>query len=237
MKLSIAIPAWESHGRSVELINDLHRTIEIQTFKDFEVCISDHSLNDEVMNEVKQFENKFKIVYGKNSDNYGNGPANTNKAISMCSGDIIKVMFQDDFFYDDEALEKIYGELESSDKFWLVNGSNHTNNDGNSFYWDLYPQWNADIINGRNTISSPSVLSAKREVFDQIEFDENLVMMMDCEFYFHAKKKFGDPIYYNDILVSNRVHSEQISSQYNESLNSEDKLKSEVRYCIGKHLK
>ena len=189
------------------------------------------------MNEVKRFENKFKIVYEKNSKDRGNGPSNTNKAISMCSGDIIKVMFQDDFFYDDEALEKIYNELEFSDKFWLVNGSNHTKNNGNSFYWELYPQWNSDIINGKNTISSPSVLSAKKELFDQIKFDESLIMMMDCEFYFHAKKKFGDPIYYNDILVSNRVHSEQISSQYNESLNSGDKLKSEVRYCIGKHSK
>lgn len=237
MKLSVAIPVWESHGRGVEFVNDLFRTIEIQTLKDFEVCISDHSLNDEVMNEVKQFEDKFKIVYEKNSENYGNGPFNTNKAISMCSGDIVKVMFQDDFFYDDEALEKIYDELESSDKFWLVNGSNHTNNDGNSFYWDLHPHWNPDIINGRNTISSPSVLSAKKELFDQIGFDEGLIMMMDCEFYFHAKKKFGDPIYYDDILVSNRVHSEQISSLYNESLNSQDKLKSEVRYCIDKHSK
>ena len=27
----------------------------------------------------------------------GNGPANTNNAIDKCSGDIIKVMFQDDF--------------------------------------------------------------------------------------------------------------------------------------------
>mgnify|MGYP003110993666 CR=1 FL=1 len=237
MKLSIAIPTWESYGRGVEFINDLLRTIEIQTFKDFEVCISDHSLNDEVMNEVKQFEDKFEIVYVKNSENYRNGPSNTNKAISMCSGDIIKVMFQDDFFYDDEALEKIYNELESSDKFWLVNGSNHTNNDGNSFYWDLHPHWNPDIINGRNTISSPSVLSAKKELFDQIGFDKSLIMMMDCEFYFHAKKKFGDPIYYDDILVSNRVHSEQISSLYNESLNSGDKLKSEVIYCIDKHSK
>lgn len=237
MKLSIAIPTWESYGRGVEFVNDLFRTIEIQTFEDFEVCISDHSLNDEVMNEVKQFEDTFKIVYEKNSKDRGNGPSNTNKAISMCSGDIIKVMFQDDFFYDDEALEKIYNELESSDKFWLVNGSNHTNNDGNSFYWDLHPHWNPDIINGRNTISSPSVLSAKKELFDQIGFDESLIMMMDCEFYFHAKKKFGDPIYYDDILVSNRVHSEQISSLYNESLNSQDKLKSEVRYCIDKHSK
>jgi len=237
MKLSIAIPTWECHGRGVEFINDLLRTIEIQTFKDFEVCISDHSLNDEVMNEVKKFEDNFKIVYEKNSQYRGNGPANTNAAIDLCSGEIVKIMFQDDFFYDDEALEKIYDELDSSDKFWLVNASNHTNNDGNSFYWDLYPQWNTDIINGRNTISSPSVLSAKREVFNQVVFDENLVMMMDCEFYFHTKKKFGDPIYYNDILVSNRVHSEQISSQYNKSLNSENKLKSEIDYCIKKHLK
>ena len=106
MKLSIAIPTWESHGRGVEFINDLLRTIEIQTFKDFEVCISDHSLNDEVMNEVKQFEDKFKIVYEKNSQDRGNGPANTNKAIHMCSGDIIKVMFQDDFFMMMKHLKK-----------------------------------------------------------------------------------------------------------------------------------
>ena len=118
------------------------------------------------MNEVKQFEDKFKIVYGKNSDNYGNGPFNTNKAISMCSGDIIKVMFQDDFFYDDEALEKIYGELESSDKFWLVNASNHTNNDGNSFYWDLYPQWNADIINGRKSPPKEDISDTKKMIKD-----------------------------------------------------------------------
>lgn len=236
MKLSIAIPTWESYGKGSEFIDDLLRTIEIQTFKDYEVCISDHSENNEVLNKVKEFEDRINICYTRNEENRGNGPANTNKSISMCSGDIIKVMFQDDFFYDDEALEKIHNQFETSDKMWLVNGSNHTQDDGHSFYWDLYPQWNPDIINGRNTISSPSVLSAKKELFDQVLFDESLVMMMDCEFYFHAKKKFGDPIYYNDVLVSNRVHSGQISSQYNKSLDSGDKLKSEVNYCIKKHL-
>ena len=62
MKISIAVPTWESHGRGAEFINDLLRTIQVQSFKDFEVCISDHSLDDEVLNEVKQFENKFEIV-------------------------------------------------------------------------------------------------------------------------------------------------------------------------------
>ena len=58
MKISIAIPTWESYGRGGEFLDDLLRTIEIQTFKDYEVCISDHSIDDEVLKEVKQFEDK-----------------------------------------------------------------------------------------------------------------------------------------------------------------------------------
>ena len=126
MKISIAIPTWECYGRGAEYLNDLLRTIQIQSHKDFEVCISDHSIDDEVLKEVKQFEDKFEIVYAKNENDRGNGPANTNKAIEMCSGDIIKVMFQDDFFYDTESLEKIHSEFEKNDSMWLVNGCNHS---------------------------------------------------------------------------------------------------------------
>ena len=120
MNISIAIPTWGCHGRGSEFINDLLRTIEIQTFKDFEVCISDHSLDDGILNEVKKFQDKFKIVYQKNPEDRGNGPANTNEAIKLCSGDIIKVMFQDDFFYDDESLQKIHDQFESEDNLSLI---------------------------------------------------------------------------------------------------------------------
>lgn len=235
MKMSIAIPTWECHGRGGEFLDDLLRTIEIQTFKNFEVCVSDHSKNDDVFNCVKEFENKFDIIYSRNEENRGNGPSNTNKSIEMCSGDIIKVMFQDDFFYDDESLDKIYTNLSSSDKMWIVNGCNHTSDDGHSFYNEMYPRWNDDMINGVNTISSPSVLSIKKEVFDKVRFDTNLTMMMDCEFYCHLKKIFGDPIYYDDVLVSNRVHSNQISQIHYKSEFHRQKMDKEVSYCISKH--
>ena len=101
MRMSIAIPTWECHGRGGEFLDDLLRTIEIQSFKDFEVCISDHSENDDVLNICSQFEDKFKIHYSRNLEDRGNGPANTNAAMDLCTGDIIKIMFQDDFFYDD----------------------------------------------------------------------------------------------------------------------------------------
>ena len=229
MKVSIAIPTWESHGRGGEFLDDLFRTIEIQTFKDFEVCISDHSVNDDVLNVVNQFRDKFEIVFRRNIEHRGNGPANTNAAIDLCSSEIVKIMFQDDFFYDDESLEKIVSEFENSDKAWLVNACNHTKDDGHSFYWDFYPQWNDKILHGVNTISSPSVLSIKKEVFEKVKFDTSLVMMMDCDYYYNAREQFGDPIYYHDVLVSNRVHKNQISMLYDKN------LQDEVNYCLEKY--
>lgn len=231
MKISIAIPTFEFNGCGNEFLDDLLRTIEIQTFKDFEVVISDHSINDDLLVTIDEFVDKFKIVYVKNNKQRGNGPANTNNAIKNCSGDIIKVMFQDDFFYDDESLEKIYNAF-NQDIAWLVCGSNHTKDNGHSFYFDLYPSWNDNIIKGVNTISSPSVLSARKEVFEQVKFDSKLVMMMDCEFYYHARKIYGDPCYYNDILVTNRVHENQISFLYN---SSNKNIENEIKYCLSKH--
>ena len=232
MKFSIAIPTWESYGKGGEFIDDLLRTIEIQTFQDFEVCISDHSETDDVLDVVKTFENKFNIVYSKNAENRGNGPANTNKAIDMCSGDIIKVMFQDDFFYDDEALEKIVNEFDNSDKMWLVNGSNHTQDDGHSFYWELHPTWNDKLLEGVNTISSPSVLSFKKEVVNR--FDENLVYFMDCEFYYGMNEKYGQPIFLNDVLVSNRVGEYSVTTNVSHK-NRDYYVEKETKYCKEKY--
>lgn len=229
MKISIAIPTWEFNGRGSEYLNDLLRTIQIQSYKDFEVCISDHSVDNEVLKELKQFEGKFKIVYDKNENDRGNGPANTNKAIEMCSGDIIKVMFQDDFFYDTESLEKIHSEFEQSNSMWLVNGCNHTKDDGYNFYWEMFPKWNDKIVEGVNSISSPSVLSMRKECFDKVRFDEKLVMMMDCDYYYNLKSNFGDPIYLEDVLITNRVHQNQISSTYDKN------IQDEIDYCLDKY--
>lgn len=232
MKISIAIPTWECYGRGAEYLNDLLRTIQIQSHKDFEVCISDHSIDDEVLKEVKQFEEKFEIVYAKNKNDRGNGPANTNKAIEMCSGNIIKVMFQDDFFYDTESLEKIHSEFEKNDDMWLVNGCNHTSDDGYNFYWEMYPSWNNNFLEGVNTISSPSVLSFRKEVDNR--FDETLVSFMDCEFYYGMNEKYGQPIFLNDVLISNRVGDYQISS----NIKNKAELQSrESEYCKKKYSK
>lgn len=229
-KLSVAIPTWESYGRGVEFLDDILRTIEIQYFKNFEVVISDHSQNNDILIKCEEFNSKFDIKYFRNENDRGNSPANLNNAISKCSGEIIKIMFQDDFFYDDEALEKIYYTLKDSNKMWLLNGCNHTDDDGNSFYWEHYPQFNPDLLNGVNTISSPSVVAFKRE--SDVRFDETLVNFMDIDYYYGMRKKYGDPVLYNDVLISNRVHKDSISSNIK---NKEEMILTEREYCIKKY--
>lgn len=232
MRISIAVPTWECYGRGVEFLDDLLRTIEIQTFKQYEVCISDHSKDDKILNKVKEFNDRVNIVYIKNNEGHGNGPLNTNRAIDMCVGEIIKVMFQDDFFYDDEALEKIHDEFENSDKMWLVNGCNHTMNDGHSFYWDMYPKWNDKFLEGVNSISSPSVLSFKKEVSNR--FDETLTYFMDCEFYYGMNEKYGQPIYLNDVLVSNRIGEYSVTTNVSHK-NRDYYVNKETKYCKEKY--
>jgi hypothetical protein len=65
-----------------------------------------------------------------------------------------------------------------------------------------------------------------------IEFDENLKMLMDCEFYYRMYIEYGMPFLLNQILMTNRSHSGQ-SQQQQEFKNLTE---SEQEYCYHKHV-
>ena len=218
MKISVCIPTWEQYGNGFYYLKSLFESLKKQTFKNFNVIVSDHSMDDEIKLFVDSYKQFFEVVYVKNEKNRGNGPANTNVALKHADGDIIKVMFQDDLFFSEKALEIIHNTFENKDCMWVVNGCNHTN-DGISFNREMVPSWNDQILYGVNTISSPSVLSFRNSKISF--FDENLTMLMDCEYYYQLYIRYGKPTVINDILISNRMHQYQISSRYNLDINDE----------------
>lgn len=227
MKISICIPTWEQHGYGVLYLTELLETIRNQTFKDFNVVISDHSINNDIKDVVDAFSDNLDIVYTKNNSKRGNGPANTNNTLKFAVGEIVKIIFQDDLFYSNDALSIIHKTFEENKNVkWLVNGCNHTN-DGKNFFRPMVPSWNNEIWKGVNTISSPSVLAFIND--KTTLFDENLTMLMDCEYYFQLFKKYGLPKIVDDILISNRMHPHQISSMYNRNINEE------INYVKIKH--
>jgi len=220
-RFSICIPTWECGGRGVEFLHRLVSSLESQTFKNYEIIVSDHSdiNNKEIFNYLHGRRFQCNTTYDRNVTNIGNSPANTNNAIKHAKGEIVKIMFQDDIFYSLNCLSNIDINFDEYTD-WMVVGCNHTK-DYKTFFNSMVPSWNDQIVFGNNTISSPSVLAFRNK--DVSYFDENLVILMDCDYYYQLYNRFGEPKIIPDTLISNGIHENQISVRTDLDLSGEVK--------------
>jgi len=218
-RFSICIPVWEQYGFGLSYLKDLIYSIRIQTFQDYEIIISDHSKDNNIFDYyLEESKRDDRLRYLKYSENYGNGVSNLNNALKFAKGFIIKIMFQDDFMFTRDCLEKFNKIFQDESVKWAVCGCNHTK-DGENFERFMIPCWNDKLLDGVNTISSPSVLAFCNE--DIKLFDENLTMLMDVEYYYRLGERYGMPGIINNYLITNRCHNNQISRRYNKDLNIE----------------
>jgi len=207
--ISIAIPTYEMKGAGPQYLFHLLENIRSQKFTDFEVCVSDHSENDDILDVCSDFANYFPIQYFKNKEKRGNGPANTNSVVEMCEGKITKLIFQDDLIVDPYALTKIHHAYKTTKCNWCFNGFAHTT-DGVRHHRMMVPRWTDMMLEGRNLLGSPSCVSFLTDKF--VGFDEELVLLMDTDFYHRMRYNHGMPHILEDILTSNREHDNRVSS-------------------------
>ena len=228
MKLSIAIPTYEMHGKGKEFLEFNFQKLLEQTFHDFEIIISDHSKDNEIKNLCDLWSTKLKIKYLKNEEKIGNSSSNINNAVRHCNGDWIKILFQDDFLFNSNSLENTTNEIKKQlTGDWLISACEHSP-DGHQMTRKFFPKYHDQIHLGNNTISSPSVLTIRNNP-NLIFFDENLVWLMDVEYYKRLHQKFGDPIILNEITVVNRTSSFQLSNFI-----SEETKRKELLYVMSK---
>ena len=229
MRFSIIIPTYEMNGTGVDFLNQSLESILIQSFNDYEIVISDHSQDDKIYKLIIDYayhNPSYPFRYFKYEEKYGNGVSNLNNVLKKAEGEIIKIMFQDDFMFDRRCLEKFNKAFQNEETKWTVCGCNHTR-DGLNFERFMVPCWNDRLLEGVNTISSPSVLAFRNENIEL--FDENLTMLMDVAYYYQLGERYGLPTVIEDCLVTNRCHENQISNKYSGNLGDE------VRYCKEKY--
>jgi glycosyltransferase involved in cell wall biosynthesis len=221
--ISIAIPVYECHGIGWLYLSELLNSIFKQSEKNIEVVISDQSTDDKIFNLCNFYSSMLNLKYIKADNIIRSNSPNVNNAIKYCTAQYVKVMFQDDFFIDNRAIEKTLKLFQSGAK-WVVCGCMHCESI-HYMYRPFIPKYNDKILYGVNTISSPSVLS----FIDKEYFDEKLIMLMDCEIYHKLYTKYGEPTILNEYLICNRQHANQL-----QNLN-QDKLASEINYCKNKY--
>lgn len=227
MRMSVVIPTWEANGEGHKVIQHALNSLSIQTFKDFEVVVSDQS-SDSLTEEVcKQWSDKLNIVYTKEENKKGYFTANENNGIKHSSGEIIKFLDADDFLYDFKSLEVINDAFTDSVN-WLVTDYIHSLDRVGVFNRHL-PVLN-DRIYVVNTIGTPSCV-AVRNIPDIPLFDENLKWAGDCEWYKRLFDKFGHP------KVLSRCTAVHLLWQNNvETTMTNDQIRDEeIQYILSKH--
>ncbi|MFW5820256.1 MAG: glycosyltransferase family 2 protein [Bacteroidota bacterium] len=100
MKVSIITATYNSS----ETISDCLKSLNVQNYKDIEHLVIDGASRDETLNLVDSMkERKTKIISEPDEGIYHA----MNKGIVLSSGDIIGFLHSDDFFKEDDVLQKI----------------------------------------------------------------------------------------------------------------------------------
>jgi len=202
---TVAIPTWEINGLGVQYLQDSFNILAQQSFTDFEVVISDHSLNDDIKNLCDLWNEPsslLNIKYIRNNKGRGKIAPNLNNAITFSEGKYIKILFQDDFLYNIDSLEILHKAIVNNNpKYWIVTSCVHTD-DGENMYDLMVPKYNQEIYLGNNTISCPTVLTIKNS--NPFKFDETLNWLVDVDYYKKCYDKYGNPLIVEDICAVNR---------------------------------
>ena len=225
IKISIAIPCYEMGGDGGKFLENNLNKISTQTYNNIEVVVSDHSVDDVVKEVVDKWSTHLDIKYIRNDHKRGSSSANINVAMKNCTGGIIKIIFQDDFLFSEKSIEDTV--IGMGGGSWLVSTCEHTN-DGLTFYRKHVPFYNDKIHLGINTISSPSVLTIRNENIQY--FDENLIWLMDVDYYKKLHIKYGNPLILNTITVVNRMWENQVSNLLSDEIKNK-----EVNIMINKY--
>lgn len=139
---------------------------------------------------MTQTYKNYEIVITKD----GKMAENTNSAMKKAKGDLIKILYMDDYLNNKDSLQDIVDSFKGD---WLVTGCIH---DNGVLYSPHFPKYNDQIHLGQNTIGSPSVLTLRKGL--DMNFDETMTWLLDCDLYRRLHDKYGEPDILNSVNVT-----------------------------------
>lgn len=168
-KISIVIPIHDMQNGEFFLWRAINSIME-QTFKDYEIIITKD----------------------------GGMAENTNAGIKRARGQLIKILYLDDWLAHPNALQEIADNFEFNDE-WMITACD-TN---------PKPYWTDDITSGNNKLGSPSCLTFRNR--DPELFDERMDWLLDADLYKRLYDLHGEPKILDSINVNIGVGEHQMT--------------------------
>ena len=228
--VSICIPTYNQP----QYVDRLIRSIKEQTYADYEIIISDDSTDNDIYNLVHNKYAELGIKYEKNNKTLG-AVRNCNKAIKRASGDLIKVMHQDDWFAEKEALEKMVSVISQNEKITLYSCNCYHVGDSFTYKRD-FPISRLLEINSNpmslymgNWIGAPSVTIFRNNGVVQ---DDKLRWLVDLDLYITIMQGGGLFAFTDEPLVCIGLHNNQETVS---CVNNKKLIRSEYQYLYKKY--
>lgn len=212
-KVSICIPAY----LQTQFLKQTLDSVLEQEFDDYEIIITDDSPDDSVEKLVNEYNLESKLKYIKNPQQLGS-PANWNRAVSLSSGEYIKILHHDDWLASPSSLGEFVEMLDSNpDSGFAFSGAIAKVATTTKSWHHFASNSQIKILRNDptslfscNVIGPPSSTIIRRESF--VEYDEKLVWIVDiaqfirilCKTNFVASKK--------PLIVSTTQAPHQITS-------------------------
>lgn len=186
-KVSICIPTHDIPEREF-LLKQALDSIRSQSFQDYEIVIT---------------------KTGKGM------AANTNAAIKQAKGDIIKILFMDDWFSHKDALKDMVQAFKGG---WLIAGSSNNKK----------PYYTGDIHTGNNKLGSPSALMFENS--DPLLFDTDMTWLLDCDLYKRLYVRYGEPTVLEGNHVSIGIGAHQETNKIPDSVKKSEGIYIRKKY-------
>ena len=208
--ISICIPAY----KRVEFLHRVLDSVVIQQFQNFEVIVTDDSPDESVQTLCSEYSSKIPLTYYRNERPLGT-PENWNEAIRRARGEWIKLMHDDDWFADQNSLQRFADAIEEhkSASFFY---SAYTN-----FYEDgqmepVFPgAFRRRLLKGKpvtllskNVIGPPSVILTRND--GNAFYDKTIKWLVDIDFYIKYLQS-ARPVYINRLLINVGLGSHQVT--------------------------
>jgi len=209
--VSICIPAYQKTDYVIRLINSLTK----QSYKDFEIIISDDSQNEDIKEALIQYTSFLNISYYHHSVPL-KSPRNWNFAIEKSIGKYFMLIHQDDWLNDEKALETFVQILENNNDIDFVFSKNTAVKENGeviilqgmkSLLYKMYDYPFRLVIS--DVIGPPSNVMLRREVKKKVIYDENFIWLVDVDYYIRLLQSGFKYYYVDKHLVSIGLHKDQ----------------------------
>ncbi|AEV99347.1 hypothetical protein A4D02_34090 [Niastella koreensis] len=209
--ISICIPAY----KHIDFLERLLNSLTVQTFRNFEVVVTDDSPDDSVKNVCVQFQQLLHLRYSRNAVTLGT-PENWNEGMRLAQGKWIKMIHDDDWLATENSLQRFADAIEAHPNAafffcayrnnWI--GSGRTKDVAiNSFYYKELLKQPAVLFSG-NMVGPPSVVLHRND--KTFFYDNRVKWVVDIDFYIRYLKT-TTAVFIPEVLVNVGMGEHQVT--------------------------